>query len=242
MEPGGPGCCHQPYLGGGNVKISNERYEHAGGKYLLRYESAAGGGGNLELDVNYMYRVPLWPLVEMNSHTLGPHQVLNTFLIDIHELAAGKLAALLSRHQARDLFDSNQLLQLGQLDPGRLRLAFIVYGAGNRRDWRTVSLDDVEFGEREIASQLIPTLNRRVVKGLEDIREFGRRLVAECKESLSVVLPFTNDEMEFFNLLLDDGVIEPRLLTTDSEMQYKINNQPMLQWKAINVIRHQEQD
>ena len=216
--------------------------EHAGGKYRLRYEAAVGGGGNLELDINYVYRVPLWPMVEMNSHTLGPYQALSTLLVDIHELAAGKLAALLSRHQARDLFDSNQLLQLGQLDPGRLRLAFVVYGAGNRRDWRTVFVNDVEFDEREIASQLIPTLNRRVVKGLEDISEFGRRLMAECRESLSAVLPFTNDEMEFFNLLLDDGVIEPRLLTTDSEMQYKLSNQPMLQWKALNVIRYQGQN
>lgn len=57
-----------------------------------------------------------------------------------------------------------------------------------------------------------------------------------------MVLPFTSDEMEFFNLLLDDGVIEPRLLTTDSEMQYKLSNQPMLQWKALNVIRHQGQN
>jgi len=181
-------------------------------------------------------------MVEMNSHTLGPYQALSTLLVDIHELAAGKLAALLSRHQARDLFDSNQLLKLGQLDPGRLRLAFVIYGAGNRRDWRTVSLDDVEFDEREIASQLVPTLNRLVVKDLEDIREFGRRLVAECRESLSVVLPFTSDEMEFFNLLLDDGVIEPRLLTTDSEMQYKLSNQPMLQWKALNVAQFHKED
>jgi len=214
--------------------------EHAGGKWRLQYEAAAGGNGNLELDINYMYRVPLWPIVEMDSRTLGPYQASNTLLVDIHEIAAGKLAALLSRHQARDLFDSNQLLQLGILDPGQLRLAFVVYGAGNRRDWRMVSLDDVGFDEREISNQLIPTLNRRVVKDLDDIAGFGRRLVAECKESLSMILPFTNDEMEFFDLLLDKGVIEPVLLTANSEMQQKIDNQPMLRWKALNVLGHQE--
>jgi len=216
--------------------------EHAGGKWRLRYEAAAGGGGNLELDINYMYRVPLWPVIEMDSHALGPYRARGTLLVDIHELAAGKLAALLSRRQARDLFDSNQLLKLDLLDPSQLRLAFVVYGAGNRRDWRTVALDDVEFDEREIVSQLTPTLNRRVVKGLDDVAEFGRPLVDECKESLSMVLPFTNDEMAFLDTLLDDGVIEPRLLTTDFEMQQKINNQPMLKWKALNVASHRAED
>ncbi len=132
--------------------------EHAGGKWRLRYAAAAGGSGNLELDINFMYRIPLWPVVDMNSQALGPYQASGTLLMDIHEIAAGKLAALLSRHQARDLFDASLLFRLGVLDTTKLRLAFVVYGAGNRRDWRTVSPGGVEFSERDITRQLIPTL------------------------------------------------------------------------------------
>lgn len=32
--------------------------EHAGGKWQLRYPSAGGQGGNLEVDVNFMFRIP----------------------------------------------------------------------------------------------------------------------------------------------------------------------------------------
>ena len=35
--------------------------EHAGGKWQLRYQGASGQGGILEVDVNFMFRVPLWP-------------------------------------------------------------------------------------------------------------------------------------------------------------------------------------
>jgi hypothetical protein len=35
--------------------------EHAGGKWRLRYRSPIGGEGNLEVDINFMFRVPLWP-------------------------------------------------------------------------------------------------------------------------------------------------------------------------------------
>jgi hypothetical protein len=34
---------------------------HAGGKMVWRYPSALGQQGNLEIDLNFMYRIPLWP-------------------------------------------------------------------------------------------------------------------------------------------------------------------------------------
>jgi hypothetical protein len=34
--------------------------EHAGGKWRFTYAASAGGSGNLELDVNFMLRTPLW--------------------------------------------------------------------------------------------------------------------------------------------------------------------------------------
>ena len=132
--------------------------EHAGGKWSLRYPTAAGQTGRIDVDVNYMYRVPLWPIRSADSHPVGSWQATDIPMLDIHELAAGKLAALLSRRRARDLFDCRQLLLLDTLDPSRLRIAFVVYGAMNRRDWRTVTVDDVAFDPRELSSQLLPSL------------------------------------------------------------------------------------
>lgn len=43
-----------------------ERYRspnhYAGGKSVWRYPSVLGQKGNLEIDLNYMYRQPLWPV------------------------------------------------------------------------------------------------------------------------------------------------------------------------------------
>lgn len=44
--------------------------EHAGGKWLLRYESTLGQSGNLTVDVNYMLRIPLCPIASRDSHSL----------------------------------------------------------------------------------------------------------------------------------------------------------------------------
>lgn len=62
--------------------------EHAGGKWRLRYESAYGQGANLELDVNYMFRVPLWPVALLDSRSLGQYQAVRVPVLDIYELAA----------------------------------------------------------------------------------------------------------------------------------------------------------
>jgi len=207
---------------------------HAGGKWQLRYQSAYGRESNLELDINYMFREQLWPIEYMDSKRIGQYQAINIPLVCIHEAAAGKLAALFARCKARDLFDSHQLLHAGDIDHRSLRIAFVVYGSMNRRDWRTVSVEDITLDERELDRQLVPTLKSGVVAAGQT-REFGNNLVTECRDALSLLLPFTPEEMEFFNRLLDAGQISPELITDDKDLQVRIKNHPWLRWKAQNV-------
>ncbi len=209
--------------------------EHAGGKWSLRYESALSTGGNLEIDLNYMYRIPPWPLELRDSCSIGTTQARGIPVLDLHELAAGKLVALLSRKASRDLFDVHFLLTSMDLDIARLRLAFVVYGAMSRRDWREVSIHDVDFQEKDLRHQLLPLLRRDFIDVVGDIRSWTTRIVEECRERLAYVLPFTDAEAEFLNRLLDHGEIVPSLLTRDEDLAQRIQQHPMLQWKALNV-------
>lgn len=212
--------------------------EHAGGKWSLRYQSAAGLGGNLEVDLNFMFRVPLWPVSISDSHPVGAWQATRIPIMDIHELAAGKLAALLARRQARDLFDSHGILHMGNLDQDRLRTAFVVYGAMNRKDWRTVSVDDVNFDAEELSRQLIPTLRIHLPEEQESFAEYGKRLAEQCRQALSMVLPLSESERAFLDLLLEHGKIDSTILTADSTLQQRIVKQPLLEWKAVNVRKY----
>jgi predicted nucleotidyltransferase component of viral defense system len=212
--------------------------EHAGGKWSLRYESALVGGGNLDVDVNFMLRVPLWPVVICDSKPLGAYQSTNIPLLDINELAAGKLTALLTRRQARDLFDAHQLLKGGVLNQKRLRLAFVVYGAMSRLDWRSVSHEDIAFDERELEQRLMPVLHRDSEFHAVEPSQWAGRLVQECREALAVVLPFSQAELGFLGRLLDHGEIEPSLITRDASLVDKLKHHPMLLWKAVNVRKY----
>jgi len=170
----------------------------------------------------------------MDSRPVGIWQAVGIQVVDVHELAAGKLSALMSRRQARDLFDCSNLFRLGGLDRERLRLAFIVYGAMSRRDWRTVAPSDVDFDIAYLEQRLIPTLR---ASGVESIRKdhFGKDLVEDCRNFLAGLLPFTKAEMKFLNRVLDKGEIGPELLTTDVGLQDRIRRHPLLEWKALNV-------
>ena len=212
--------------------------EHAGGKWSLRYGNGPSRGGNLEVDLNFMFRVPLWPLIIRDSHSVGPWRATEIPVLDYHELASGKLAALLSRRQARDLFDSHRILRMNEIDSNRLRTGFVVYGAMNRKDWRTVSADDVQFDALELARQLVPTLRVNSPEVQVETAGYGARLVKECRDGLSAVLPFSDAEREFLDLLLDRGEIDSTILTSDRTLQKRIQGQPLLKWKAINVRRH----
>lgn len=212
---------------------------HAGGKWRLRYASVLGQGGTLELDVNYMFRTPLWPVAPRDSRPVGTRQITGISVLDIHELAGGKLAALLARGASRDLFDAYHLLARPELDGNKLRTAFVVYGAMNRRDWRTVSVDDVQIDPRELRNQLLPVLPIGHVQQQGTPAQWAKKLVEECRDALSAVLPISDPEREFLDRLLDHGEIRPELLDLDPLLSDLIMRHPALLWKAHNARRGQ---
>jgi hypothetical protein len=154
-------------------------------------------------------------------------------LLDLHELAAGQLAALLSRNASRDIFDAVELLRREDLVGAKLRLGFVVYGGANRKDWRTVSAKDVKLAVTKLKSQLLPTLRPGALP-----RAKVRALVSDCRDLLSAVLPLTRDESEFIERLNERGEIAAELLTDAAAMRKTIQEHPALRWKAINVRKH----
>lgn len=208
--------------------------EHAGGKWRLGYQSYTGQPGNLEVDLNFMFRQPLLPVKHLDSYTLGDFQAKAIPVVDIHELAAGKLAALFSRHQARDLFDAHKLFTEERLDLPTLRTIFVVYGAFNRKDWRTISIEDISFDKKELEEMLYPLLRRNFISKATEIMPFAQKLIDESRNKISAVFPFTECEMDFLNAVLERGEVKPELITSDLDLQKRISNHPMLQWKAVN--------
>jgi predicted nucleotidyltransferase component of viral defense system len=212
--------------------------EHAGGKWRLAYRTVDDRPGTLELDLNFLMRIPLWETQVLDSLEVGPLRATGITVLDIHELTAGKLAALLDRSSGRDLFDARNLLRREDLDAKKLRIAFVVYGGISRRDWREVGVQDVESHHEEFDRRLVPLLRAELVPDRSSLGAWTAELVAECRSLLSAVLPLRAEEVEFLARLNGHGEIAPGLLTNDASLQDRIARQPGLLWKALNVRRH----
>jgi len=221
-----------------------KKQEHAGRSWTFRYASALGGESNLKMDLVYTLRLPLWPPLRRDSRRVGSRQVQGILTLDDHELAAGKLVALLARRTSRDLFDAHELLVNRALDgnslafdTNRLRLAFTVYGAMNQQDWRKVKVEDISPATRDLDTYLRPLL-RIGGSSSTTLPGWEEKLVEEVREALSLVLPLQKSELAFLDRLLEDGEIEPELLTQDKMLTGVIRNHPALLWKAHNVRQH----
>jgi predicted nucleotidyltransferase component of viral defense system len=216
------------------IAVARKPEQHSGGKWSLRYPSVLTVGGNLELDLNYLQRVPLWPVGLLGSMALGDHWCEAFPVLDLHELAAGKLAALFDRSAPRDVFDAAQLLADPRINREKLRVGFVAYGAMSRRDWRTVSEADIRNTEEGYRNEVAVLLRTSAEAGTS-----AGELQQRCRRAaLDLLLPLNDNETEFLRAINEEGSIRPELITSDEQLGGRIAIHPALQWKAANVRKH----
>jgi len=119
-----------------------------------------------------------------------------------------------------------------------LRLGFVVYGGASRRDWRTLSIEDIQVDPTEVDRQLWPVLRAGHAPPRDELGRWGENLAADCRELASALIPFEENEIGFLNRLNDEGEITPEHLTDDERLREVISSHPGLRWKALNVRKH----
>ena len=209
---------------------------HAGGKMVWRYPSSLGGQGTLEIDLNYMFRIPLWPIVYKPSIMLAGHKATHVPVLDIHELAAGKLSALIDRRAGRDIFDAYHLLTQYPLDHQLVRFALVVYlGISGNKDIEILIPEDIQLNWTDFKNKLIPVLKVNLQKNQKEMQAWANQLVEAIQQALQKFLPFTDNEKQFFQKLFKENCIQPELICGDEYLINKIRQHPGLKW---TLLRH----
>ena len=227
-------CCERE-----GCSVKRAPTEHAGGKFRLRYPSVLGGSQNLEVDVSYVARVPLFGGVHA-SVRFPPASDLQVPTLAIEELAAGKFTALVQRNAARDVFDAAGLLDLlpDLLERPSFRLAFVCSVAASRLDVRALRTPAVLLPDPEFERDLEPLLRRGAEGAGPRREELVMRIARTVIPALVSLLAWSPREQRFLDRLLDEGTIDAPALADDPAIQERIGKQPMLLWKAWNVRRH----
>lgn len=225
-------------LQGYNVRRLPEN--HVGGKWVLRFSSVFGFGGTLSLDLNYMARQPLFGTARMSSHPLGKVQVDGVLVLNIHEIIAGKIVALIARNAARDLFDARRILSVNGLDWNWIKAAVLAVGACCRFDWRDASVNSITADPRELRQNLAVCLPSNHPARHDKAQMWIDRTLPFCREKFGFLFDLSRNEQEFLDCILDHGEIYADLLDVDPEIQARIGSMPTLAWKSHNVRKYRQ--
>lgn len=205
---------------------------HAGGKMIWRYPSALGQRGNLEIDLNYMYRQPLWP-IKMMTPKIMLEKTVEIPVVDIHELAAGKLSALFSRTASRDLFDAHYLLTKCNIDLQKLKTSFVIYLTMTEIVLSNIDQRHIEVNLMDIRNRLFPVLRQEVLpRSQSDLKRWANDILGELHEALSTLLPLNKEEIGFISLIREQGIIQPELITEDKRLISVVEKHPAIVWIA----------
>ncbi len=203
---------------------------HAGGKMVWFYPSLLGQRGSLEIDINFMYRQPLFPVIWM-SPNIDEYKSINGPVLDIHELAAGKLSALFDRSASRDWFDVHYLLTQMPLDKQKLKLALVTYLAMSKIDLSYMVPEKIDFDLTDLRNRLIPVMHQlSVSRNTRELKEWATVRINELRQQLSNILPLEKHEQLFITNIRSEGRISPEFITSDPEMAQKIINHPGINW------------
>ncbi len=221
-------------------RVRRQPDEHAGGKWLAVHPSALGGNGTIEVDINFMMRQPLFGATHMNSVQLGDARAKDVLVIDLHEIIAGKLVALLDRRAARDLFDARRIFALENIDWQRVKAAILAIGASGRNDWRKASADNIGAEPNELKQKLLICLPRTAFTEAGSVDAWIEESVTLCRAGVAPLLTLTKNEQAFLDGVLDHGAIDATLLDVAPDIQQRIAAMPMLQWKCSHVKKNKE--
>jgi len=220
-------------------RVQRSRDEFAGRKVFAAYKSVLGTDARVEIDLNFLFRVPLDGVVDAEMWQPGDLDRPGVRTVSLLELCVGKLLALLDRAAPRDAWDAVRLQSTARelLQSPRFRAFFIAASAILDHPISTYSHERMRerLTAEMIETQLVPML----AAGLPP------SAAALVDEAWSVLAPFVElrpHETEYVEAV-QRGELRPEILFPDQPDDANvIANHPAIRWKVENVREHRGRD
>lgn len=210
---------------------SRSRFTFTLDSYLLKYVNATGRPDNIKIEINYSNRVQILKPVK---YSLKPSVIDNEEILTLSkiELYGSKVAALIGRTTARDLFDVYQMIESKIINESEMILLkkCSIFYLITSNDYQSIkqllskfdmNLNGIDFNH--MRKNLIPMLK---VGSQIDVEEYKRTV----KEFIEHLFELDENEKEFV-VLFNKGVYSPKLLF-DWRISNRISNHPMALWKV----------
>lgn len=194
--------------------------------YVFRYTNNGGNFDNIKVEINFLDRAHILPVMEKKINVLGYEGSINVRTLDKYELYGSKLAALLGRSKPRDIYDIHQAVESELLtNKELLKKCFLFYHciAGDAALEIDYSILD-GVTAKDVSRTLLPVL----LKGAKfDIKI----AIKKIKAYLNDLFVFSDNERRFIECFRC-GKYVPQMLFTDSEILCRILKHPMALWRC----------
>ena len=200
--------------------------------FVFSYMNAAGIKDNIKVEINYSLRAHILPTEKRTIETLGMFDEMKIHSLAALEIFGSKLAALLIRAAARDLYDINNMVYYGLFDESELPMlkkCAIFYSAiGSEKAPLGLRLDNIDsLTSQRIKTDLLPVIRRAEHFDLQSAQK-------RVKDFLSELLHLDERETSFLRLFLQKKY-QPDLLFDDEKILQRIQNHPMALWKIRSL-------
>lgn len=208
-------------------RVVEERASYAMTHLRMHYENAEGRSAQMKVDLNFLDRVPVLPpesrvLQHPFSQDLATPELQT---VQLAELCAGKLIALLRRSIARDLFDAAMLAGIEGLDVDTARMVLVVRGASYPppppSEYRPNVVEKITNAAWR--SEVMAFARRPLPVTLDEARDRARGLLERLSD--------LDDGHRGFLQAIENGEIRPELLSVSQEIHDRIKANPGLLWR-----------
>jgi predicted nucleotidyltransferase component of viral defense system len=207
----------------------------AGRKTYLRYQSMMGPSDRIEVDVNFIHRVPIGESERRSLWQPGGLLQPIVNVVSLSELVLGKLSAFIERGAPRDAWDIVHLSKpsAALLKTPEFRARFIALSAAFEQPLHTYTYARLKSLLRDqfVTEQLTPVLPEQT-----DIR--SEELAEKSWSRMESLVALQSNEKEYVDAI-QRGELRLDLLFRKNEKEIALlRKHPAILWKLDNVRRH----
>ena len=208
------------------------KHTHALDSYVYSYTNAAGNPDNIKVEINYILRCHVLPVVEVTARTGGTFPDMPVRTLAPVEIFASKIVALSDRAAPRDLYDLNSMVNFGLFDEPDiilLRKCAVFYMAvTGDATAQSISFEKIkDITPYKVKTELLPMIRNAERFDLQSAKE-------RVSSFLHKWMAQTNKETAFLQGF-SAGRYEPDLLFEDGEIVERIENHPMALWRLQHI-------
>ena len=217
-------------------RIQKSADAFAGRKIYLTYRSVTGKNDRIEVDLNFLFRLPIAGTAAQEMWQPGELERPTVRIVSFQEILVGKLLAYLERSAARDAWDLAYLSAQAKeiMISERFRSWFIALSAILDHPLTTYTRDFIEkrITDRTVTEQLAPML----IGQTAPIQPSD--LIERSWAIISPLMMLSDNEAKYISSIQHGEVYPELLFMDDAEEGKRVALHPAILWKLINVRNH----